>query len=191
MRHHEEDHPDADEHPRIDQRSGPIEQEPAHQRGHRRGDATGHQGQPGLGRSEVQQGLGEQGKDEHPAVEPEAEGDEQEDRGCQIAVLEHPEIDDGIPVSGRQLPPDHRHQADPGHQGKAQDPDVGEPILRVSLPPAPTAATPIPAVSKPMPTQSTRPRCRSCPGGSRRNWLTRNADAIPIGTLMKKHQLQE
>ena len=96
----------------------------------------------------------------------------------------------GLRVSGRQLPPEHRDQADPGHQGKAQDPDVGEPVLRVSLlqhvlqrPDSGRQQ----ADSDPV----HLPRCRSCPGGSRRNWLTRNADAIPIGTLMKKHQFQE
>ena len=96
----------------------------------------------------------------------------------------------GLRVSGRQLPPEHRDQADPGHQGKAQDPDVGEPVLRVSLLQHPLQrpdsgrqqADSNPVHLAPVPL---------LPGRIPEELLTRNADAMPIGTLMKKHQLQE
>src|SRR6476661_1552295 len=49
---------------------------------------------------------------------------------------------------------------------------------------------PTPTVRRLMPSQSTSPRLALCSGGSCRNVLTRNAERIPIGTLMKKHQFQ-
>ena len=51
-------------------------------------------------------------------------------------------------------------------------------------------SAPTPTVSSPMPSQSTVPRCAWSSGGSWRKVVTRNIDTTPIGTLMKKHQLQ-
>src|ERR1700682_3539948 len=50
---------------------------------------------------------------------------------------------------------------------------------------------PIPTVSSVIPSQSTSPRCLVWSGGSLRNVLTRKAEMIPMGTLIKKHQLHE
>ena len=47
-----------------------------------------------------------------------------------------------------------------------------------------------PTVNKLMPTQSTGPLRRLACGESCRKLVTRKTATIPIGTLMKKHQLQ-
>src|SRR5690349_19837997 len=43
---------------------------------------------------------------------------------------------------------------------------------------------PMPTVRSEIPSQSTLPRLRVCPGGSLRKVVTRKVDAIPIGILM-------
>src|SRR5690242_14621322 len=77
--------------------------------------------------------LREQRIKKHTAIETEPHRDEEKDRAGEIAVLEDPEIDDGMLVPRRQLPPQHRRERYRRDDAQSNDQCVVEPILLASL----------------------------------------------------------
>ena len=77
----------------------------------------------------MQQILGEQRKQKDAAVEAEPHRDEEENGAGEVAVPEDPEIDDGMLIRRRQLPPEHGNERHRGDDAEPDDQRVIEPIL--------------------------------------------------------------
>src|SRR6185312_3472824 len=117
----------------IDQRLGSIQKLAADDRGDGRCNSSGQQSETGVHRRQAEYGLGEEREDEGPAVETKAKRDEEEDRRRQLPVLENSEIDHGVLVPGRELPPEHYGEADTGDDREAQDERIREPVVAVAF----------------------------------------------------------
>ena len=129
----DEHHPHADQSARVRERPGAGEQAAAEQRAGGGRDAARHQREPGLGGRELQDGLGEEREHERAAVQREPERHEQQQAGGEVAILQHAQLDDRVPVSRRELPHQQADQRDAREDREAHDPGVREPVLRIPL----------------------------------------------------------